>query len=130
MLIQQFIVPSWRLMDMDACDARFILAARSWCILRRAGQDPLPRSQSYLQSGLVALRFGLLMETVTQIWPEPFAIHRPCCGMVSIDEGLLVKAIRLAASGHRPQFDILFCEMLPDESRDLLFTRAASLYDD
>jgi hypothetical protein len=130
MIVQQFAPPTWKLIDMDVRDARHILAARSWCILRGADLDPMPRVQGYVLSGLVALRFGLLMETITQIWPEPFAIHRPCCSLVSIDEYVLIHAIRLAAIGHRPKFDTLLCEMLSGESRDLLFTRAGTLYGD
>jgi hypothetical protein len=89
----------------------------------------LPRLEGYLLSDIVATRFGLLMETVTQIWPEPFAIHRPCCGLASVDELLLADSIRVAACNDRPKFDALLYEMLPCEARDILFARAQCLYD-
>ena len=129
MLIEQFAVEPIRLLEIHARDARQILAARSWCILRRAGHDPLPRLQGYLLSQFAATRFALLMETVTQIWPEPFAIHRPCCPTASIDEAMLIQAVRLANLDARPEFEALLREMIPLEARDLLFARACGLYE-
>jgi hypothetical protein len=129
MLIKRFMPAPTKLLDMPSRDARHILAARSWCILRKAAHDPLPRLEGYLLSDIVALRFGLLMETVTQIWPEPFAIHRPCCGLPSVDELLLAETVRLAACKARPQFEILLREMLSSDAREMLFSRAQCLYD-
>lgn len=129
MLINRFVPASGKLLDMPSRDARHILAARSWCVLRRVAHDPLPRLEGYLLSDIVAMRFALLMETVTQIWPEPFAIHRPCCGLASVDELLLADAVRLAARDARPQFEILLREMLSPDAREIFFCRAQGLYD-
>jgi hypothetical protein len=129
MLINQLVSAPARLLDMASRDARHILSARSWCLLRKAALDPLPRLEGYLLSDIVATRFDLLMETVTQIWPEPFAIHRPCCGLASVDELLLADSIRVAAHKDRPKLDALLHEMLPCEARDILFARAQCLYD-
>ena len=129
MSIQQyFSVRPLALMEIDSRDARLILAARSWCILRGARQDPLARLESCLGTAKLALRFALLMDVVQQIWPEPFAIHRPCCPTASIDEALLSHAINYANLDARPAFDALLCDMLGIEARELLFTRARSLY--
>jgi len=128
MLLSQLVPAPIKLMEIHSNDARHILAARSWCILRRAGHDPMPRLRGYLQYEVVAMRFGLLMEAVTQSWPDPFAIHRPCCPTASIDEALLAEAIQLAGLDARPAFDTLLRDMLPSEARNLLFTRARLLY--
>jgi hypothetical protein len=128
MLTEQLLPSSLRLFDMHSHDARHILAARSWCVLGHAAQDPLPRLEAYLQSDIVAKRFGLLMEVVTAIWPEPFAIYRLCCASVSLDEGLLARAIELAAANARPQFDELLREMLSEDARNMLLFRARFLY--
>jgi hypothetical protein len=128
MLTDQFVSQRLELLQIYARDARHVLAARSWCILRRAGHDPLPRLVEYLTSDVVARRFGLLMEAVTQVWPEPFAIHRPCCPTASLDEGVLVHFVQLAALNARPQFDDLLREMLSEDARGLLFARARHLY--
>ena len=85
MLINLFIPAPIKLADLPARDARHILAARSWCVLRKAGFDPIPRLEGYLLSDKVAARFDLLMDTVAQIWPEPLGIYRPCCGLASVD---------------------------------------------
>jgi hypothetical protein len=131
MTIQEyFSVKPLTLMEIKARDARLILAARSWCILRSARQDPLPRLSSYLQSTIVAMRFALLMDVVRQIWPQPFAIHRPCCPTASVDEALLSQAVQYADLDARPAFDALLSEMLGTEARDLLFARARVLFCD
>ncbi len=78
---------------------------------------------------MVALRFGLMMETVTQIWPEPFGIHRPCCSRASVDELLLADATRFARSNDRAGFDSLLHEMLASDARQIFFLRAQGLYD-
>lgn len=128
MLIDQIIPPTLKLMEIHSRDARHVLAARSWCILRKAGQDPLPRLNEYLLCDTAAKRFGLLMETVTQVWPEPFAIHRPCCPTASLDESVLLRAIQYAAGNARPQFEELLREMLPEDARNMVFIRARFLY--
>lgn len=128
MLTQQFLPTPLRLSQMRSRDARHVLAARSWCVLRQAGHDPFARLKAYLQSEVVAKRFGPLMEVVTLCWPEPFAIYRPCCVGVSLDEGLLARALRLALGNARPEFDELLHEMLPDDARNILFIRARYLY--
>lgn len=125
-----FIADSPSLLDIEARDARYILAARSWCIFRRSRQDPLPQIRNYLQSGAVAMRFALLMNAVNQVWPDPFAAHRPCCPVASVDEMLLARIITLAATHERPAFDALLEEMLSSEARDLLYARAQTLYRD
>lgn len=130
MIADQFLVKTPSLMEMDSRDARLILAARSCLILRNARQDPMPRLREYLLSGVVAMRFALLMDVVQQIWPEPFAIHRPCCPNASLDEALLSKAVHLATFDQRPTFDSLLYEMLGSEARGLLYARARLLYQD
>lgn len=129
MLINLFIPAPIKLIDLPARDARHILAARSWCVLRKAGFDPIPRLEGYLLSDKVAARFDLLMDTVAQIWPEPLGIHRPCCGLASVDERVLTDAIRLAAADARPQFEVLLREMLPEDARRIFFSLAQSLYE-
>ena len=127
MLANLFSTNPKRLFEMHSDYARYILAARSWCLLRNTPSGALQRLETYLSCSKRALRFSLLMETVTQIWPEPFAIHRLCCGKATVDEELLIHAIRLAHFQSRPRFDRLLNEMLPAGSRDLLFAHARAL---
>lgn len=117
-----------RLLDIDSRDARLILAARSWCMLRHARLDPLPRIRGYLLSGAIAMRFAVLMDAVQQVWPEPFLVHRPCCGVASVDELLLARLVSLAARDARPQFDELLSDMLDQDARSLIFGRAQMIY--
>lgn len=118
-----FAVPMRSLMDMPQSEARLILAVRSWVLLKSAREDPLPRIAAYLGSTAVAMRFGVLMETVQQIWPQVFAIHRPCCGMASLDEAILTQMVKLGRNDARPAFDALLHEMIGHDARNLLFIR-------
>jgi hypothetical protein len=121
--------PPHSLLDMPSHHARLILAVRCWFVYRKAALDPMPRIGTYLQSEIVATRFGVLMEAVAEIWPEPFGVHRPCCAIASIDERLLADAVALAWTGNMPQFHRLMCDMIPSSARDLLFSRAHRLYE-
>ncbi len=128
MIIEKFLSRHPKLLDLPSRDARHILAARSWCLLRQAGLDPRPRLSEILLSESAGQRFNVLMVAVVHVWPEPFAVHRMCCGTPSLDEGIFLRALQLAATGARPQFDALLHEMLPDDARNVIFARASSLY--
>nr|WP_315458281.1 hypothetical protein [uncultured Sphingorhabdus sp.] len=128
MIIQRFLSPQLKLLDLPSRDARHILAARSWCLLRQAGLDPRPRLSEILLSESAGQRFNVLMVAVVHVWPEPFAVHRMCCDTPSFDEGILLRALQLGATGARPQFDALLYEMLSEDARNVIFARASSLY--
>lgn len=128
MLIQKLLAEQPKIIDLPSRDARHVLAARSWCLLRQAGLDPRPRLREILRSEDVAQRFNVLMVAVVHVWPEPFAVHRTCCPTPSLDEGVLIRALQYAASHARPEFDALLCDMLPDDARNVIFVRASSLY--
>ena len=128
MIIQKFLSRQPKLLDLPSRDARHILAARSWCLLRQAGLDPRPRLSEILLSERAGQRFNVLMIAVVHVWPEPFAVHRMCCAMPSLDEGILLRALQLAAVRARPQIDALLYEMLPDDARNVIFARASSSY--
>lgn len=128
MIIQKFLSRQPRLLDLPSRDARHVLAARSWCLLRQASLDPGPRISAILLSESAGQRFNILMAAVVHVWPEPFAVHRMCCATPSLDEGILLRAVQLAATGARPQFDALLYEMLPDDARSVIFARASCLY--
>ncbi|MFC4292907.1 hypothetical protein ACFOWX_10830 [Sphingorhabdus arenilitoris] len=109
------------LYDVPKNDACLILSVRSWFVMRHAGEDPLPHISRYLGSSIIAMRFGVMMEVVQQIWPDRFAICRPCCRGVSIDEMLLIRLIRAAREGAAPVFDQLCAEMIGRDGRHLLY---------
>lgn len=128
MIIQKFLSRQPKLLDLPSRDARHILAARSWCLLRQAGLDPRPRLSEILLADSAGQRFNVLMVAVVHVWPEPFAVHRMCCDAPSLDEGILLRALQLAAARARPQFDDFLHEMLPDDARNVIFARASNLY--
>lgn len=127
MMIQKYLSPTRRLVDMPSRDARYVLAARTWCVLRQAALDPFPRLADILLSTGAAQHFGILMDAIIQSWPEPFAVHRTCCPSPSMDESILVDVLRLATPPSRARFDAYLGEMLPDDARDVIFTRASLL---
>lgn len=127
MIIDRFLPPMIRLIDMPSQDARYVLAARTWCVLRKAALEPHQRLFEILVSARAAQHFSILMDIIIQSWPEPFAVHRTCCPTPSLDERILITALRLAKPQSRAQFDAYLGEMLPCDARDILFTRASML---
>ena len=128
MLVDQFLPKPIRLSEIHSRCARHIMAARIWCIISAAGQNPLPRMSECLGSQPAARRFGLLMATIDYVWPERFEVGRPCCPCAGLDETLLIHAIKLAALNARPQFDDMLREMLSEDARNTLFIHARCLY--
>ncbi len=118
-----FAVPMRNLMDMPKSEARLILAARSWLLSKGSREDPLPRMMAYHPSVTASIRFGVLMETVQQIWPQAFAINRPCCSIASLDEALFARMVQLGRIDARPAFDALLHEMICSDGRNLLYMR-------
>lgn len=127
MIVERFVPPKIRLIDMPSQDARYVLAARTWCVLRKAALEPHQRLVEILIAVRAAQHFSILMDIIIQSWPEPFAVHRTCCPTPSLDERILVTALRLARPQSRAQFDAYLGEMLARDARDLLFTRASML---
>jgi hypothetical protein len=128
MQLDIFTASAPRLGDINARDARHILAIRSWCILCNANQDPVPRLCEVLGSEKAGQRFALLMQSVAFIWPEPVAVYRYCCAKLTPDETLLAALIQLAVRGCRPRFDEVSRDMLSEDQRNVLFIRARCVY--
>jgi len=128
MIVEHFLPSQPKLFDLPSRDARHILAMRCWCLLRQSGLDPTSRLSELLLADRAGQRFNVLMVAVVQVWPEPFVVHRRCCAITSLDEGILLRALQLAAVRARPQFDALLYEMIPDDARNVMFARASSLY--
>lgn len=107
--------------ELPTVPAQAILALRYAIMCRRAGRCPLPELKRRWGSELAARRFTILVETIGQIWPEPFAVAPPCCSRTSFDEALLAHMVTSARMDDRRRFDILTGEMLNSDARAMLF---------
>lgn len=108
---------------LPACDARIILAMRTWFLARQAGLNGHKRLTARLGSAMRARDLALLMEVAGAAWPQPFELARPCCAMVTVDEMLLIGAIRAGRTADRAGFDRLLGEMMGQDGRDLIWPR-------
>ena len=75
--------------DLPVEAAQAVLALRYCILCRRSDRDPMPELERRWGNILAARRFGLVVEAVGQIWPDPFAVAPPCCPRLSFDESLL-----------------------------------------
>lgn len=108
--------------DLPVEAAQTVLALRYCILCRRSDRDPMPELERRWGNILAARRFGLVVEAVGQIWPDPFAVAPPCCPHLSFDESLLASITAAASRGDRVHFDYLTAEMLSSDARDLIFT--------
>lgn len=111
--------PSVRQVPLRAAQA--VLGLRLCVLLRKCDRNPLPELEQRFGSILAARRFGVVVEAIGQIWPEPFAVSPPCCPMMSFDEALLADMANSAASEDRAGFDRMTAEMMGSDARDTLF---------
>lgn len=101
--------------------AQIILGLRLCVLLYKCGRNPVPELEQKFGSMAAARRFGIVVEAIGQMWPDPFAVSPPCCPMLSFDESLLSDAAEAAAAQDRVSFDRLTAEMLGGDARETLF---------
>lgn len=101
-----------------------IMGARLCILFGQAGRDPLPDLAVRLRSMNAARRVAQLVQTIQQVWPEHFLIHRPCAMALSPDETLLGDLAVAAAAGDEETARLIMRDMLPEDISRLLFADA------
>lgn len=120
-ILEKFSLPLPDIRTMPAVEARLIIAFRLAVLALKNEYDGSEQLSDRLGGQLAATRILILAETIGFAWPEPFQIGRPCCSQTTPDEIWLAAAIRLAAGGNRPAFDLLSCEMIGDSERERIY---------
>ncbi|MEH6791570.1 hypothetical protein [Parasphingorhabdus sp.] len=120
-ILEKLLLPLPDIRTMPAVEARLIIAFRLAVVALKNDYDCREQLSDRLGGKLAATRMLILAETIGFAWPEAFQIGRPCCSRTTPDEIWLAAAIRLAAGGNRPAFDLLSCEMIGDSERERIF---------
>lgn len=81
-----------------------VMAMRLCALFERAGRDPVPDLAQRYRSVEAACAVHGLVRTITQVWPEPFMVNRPCCLAMSPDETTLAAMTRSALAADRAGF--------------------------
>lgn len=106
-----------------------VMATRLTILFARTGRDPLPDLAVRLRSMRAAQGVETLVRSIDRLWPEPFAVHRPCCMGMTPDEGLLADVAMAATRGDRAAAHEAMRDLLPGIARDRLFREAVELVD-
>lgn len=81
-----------------------VMAMRLCALFDQAGCDPVPDLARRYRSIEAACAVHGLVQTIKQVWPEPFMVNRPCCHAMTPDEVTLSALVRNARSGNRQGF--------------------------
>ena len=126
-MLDDLLVRTPDLREMDAPDIRLTAALRLWVVMTRLGRCPMQSVAGRLASTAAAVHLHMLLEEIGAAWPEPFCIAPPCCPRLSHDEALALLMVRTAAREDRPAFDRLLQEMIPADMRERLYLSAGVL---
>lgn len=80
------------------------MAMRLCALFDAAGRDPVPDLARRYHSIEAACAVHGLVQTIKQVWPEPFMVNRPCCLAMTPDEVTLSALVRTALSADREGF--------------------------
>jgi len=117
------------LRSSPAMGLHVVMATRLTILFARTGRDPLPDLAVRLRSMRAAQGVEALVQTIDKIWPEPFAVHRPCCMAMTPDEALLSDVVTAATFGDRAIAMEAMRDLLPTMARERLFRDAVELVD-
>lgn len=81
-----------------------VMAMRLCAMFDRAARDPVPDLARRYHSIEAACAVHGLVQTIKQVWPEPFMVNRPCCLAMTQDETTLSALVRSARSADRQAF--------------------------
>ena len=106
---------------MPAAQIRIIVALRLAILASQKKQDPAPCLARQLGDDAAAIYFTDIIETMSDCWPDPITVHRPCCRETSYDEILLIDLITAVVQGQTGPFHALLGEMIAPADRMQLY---------
>jgi hypothetical protein len=80
------------------------MAMRLCALFEASARDPVPDMAQRYRSIEAACAVHGLVQTIKQLWPEPFMVNRPCCLAMTPDETTLAALARAASAGQREAF--------------------------
>lgn len=103
---------------------RLLAALRAAVAIHHSGQCPRPRLSAILGNDRAASAWIILLNCASAAWPEPMAVYPPCCRCMTHDEATLIGLVGLTATGDRPAFDRLLCDMIGEDGREAVYAAA------
>lgn len=116
----QSLAATPKLSVLPAAHIRIIVAMRIAILAWSKGQDPKPYLIRQIGDERAAGHFAHIIELIGDCWPEPVAVHRPCCSHVSYDEMLVLDLTTAAVQGKADHFHGLLGEMIGRSDRQKL----------
>ena len=126
-LIRHLIAPR-NVRHLPVLAMHVVFAMRLSVLCQSVDQDPSDELARRLGNALAARRFRLVFEMIGSVWPDAFAIARPCCLRLTCDEGLLAEMMTAAAAQDRVAFDRATEDMLGEDARERLYTGLAAFH--
>ncbi|MEO9599488.1 hypothetical protein [Parasphingorhabdus sp.] len=127
----QSLAATPKLSAMPAAQMRVVVAMRIAVLAWKKRQDPKPYLTKQLGDEIAAGHFAHIVEIMNECWPEPMAVHRPCCSQTSYDEMLVVDLVTSVVQDQSEHFHGLLGEMIGRSDRQKLhlgFTKFASRF--
>lgn len=127
----QSLAANPKLSTMPSAQMRIIVAMRIAIMAWKNRRNPKPFLVKQLGDKIAAGHFAHIVELMSDCWPEPLAVHRPCCSSVSYDEMLMLDLITAVVQREADHFHGLLGEMLGHSDRaklHLAFTKFASRF--
>lgn len=98
-----------------------VMAMRLCAMFDRANRDPVADLARRYRSIEAACAVHGLVQTIKQVWPEPFMVNRPCCHAMTPDEVTLSAMVRTARSADRDGFTQAVAGFVRSERHAALF---------
>ncbi|ATW03504.1 hypothetical protein [Sphingorhabdus sp. YGSMI21] len=127
----QSLAATPKIAALPAAQMRIVVAMRIAVLAWKKRQDPKPYLVKQLGDEIVARHFAHIIELMSDCWPEPMAVHRPCCQQTSYDEMLMLDLTTAAVQREPDHFHGLLGEMIGRSDRQKLhfaFTKFAGRF--
>ncbi|WP_321326963.1 hypothetical protein [uncultured Parasphingorhabdus sp.] len=127
----QSLAATPKIAALPAAQMRIIVSMRIALLAWRKHQDPKPYLVKQLGDEIAARHFAHIIELMSDCWPEPVAVHRPCCQQTSYDEMLMLDLTTAAVQREPEHFHGLLGEMIGRSDRQklhLAFTKFAGRF--
>lgn len=98
-----------------------VMAMRLCAVFDQAARDPVPDLAQRYRSIEAACAVHGLVQTIKQVWPEPFMVNRPCCLAMTPDEVTLAALVRNGLAADRLAFGRVVDGFVRAERHDALY---------
>ena len=125
-LIEKLAAPQM-LGELSLLAVQSVLALRLVALCSKAAREPVAELTRRFRSVTAAKAFLALADGIGRYWPEPVAVHPPCCRGLSPDETTLALMVDAARAGDREGFRRALDGIVRTERHEALYGAALDL---